>query len=1159
MKGITKIALPGLILLLLLIPRTGHAQKKITLDVTNETVENVIDRLRRDWGYSFVYQPGEINANRKITLKAEGRTIDELMQMIFAGDNVTPVVKGSIIYISPGKNEPQRESAVRGSVVSESGESVIGAGVMLKGTSRGTVTDEEGRFSLDGVPAGGTLVVSALGYSPAEVAVSGRTTLSITLAEDRRELDEVVVVAYGTQKKVNLTGSVVAVNIDDQTISRPAVNMSGALAGLASGVSVRQTSGKPGTSATIRIRGIGTLNDSEPYVLVDGVEWDMDHLNPADIESISILKDAASTAIYGALGANGVILVTTKSGNGKIKFNYNGYVSVQQAVNKLKMISDYASYMELVNEGYTNIDNSAHYSESTIETWREAAKYPNAMNEFGMPNYMAYPNTEWFSVIFKPGISSNHHITMAGSQKDLRYSVALGFTDNPGIMNVAEGVNSGQKKVTFQTKAEATAAKWLTIGTNIYGTRDDMGVASTANVFSYLSRTVPGIYPGEPYKYGYPSSTEESTTANNLLNWMDRSGSDARLNLTAAGHFTAKIIPGMQLEGKATYITYRREVKNHGTDRNSTWDYVRNKRYALESMSGLSVTDAHYKSERFETDLLLRYQAPLPESHSLGALAGYNTQHYTYSVLSAGKKGMTDSSLTDLDAVANINNVTGSSTEWAMASFFGRINYSYKDRYLFEANLRYDASSRFSPQVRWGLFPSFSAGWRISEEPFMAGTRTWLDNLKLRASWGMVGNCRTSDYAWQAIYGSIPVVTGGNKMTGLAMTKLGNDGLKWESTTATNLGLDLAMFQNRLTVELDAYDKTTSGILFVPSLPLTMGSVTAATENIAEVNNRGLELNVRYRGRTAGIDWSVGANGSYNRNLVRKYKGSLVKEWNEDKSEYINNLADVSEAGFGGRICEGHMLGETYILDRYRGSGDYDGSGLINLDAGPKDGIIRTESDMAWVQMMVDAGFKFQGIDRVSKNTLWYGDVIYADTNGDGNYGDTNDQHFTGHSSTPKMNFGFNLSLAWKGIDFYMLWAGSAGHWFIWTTVPSLDPGYNTYQFVVDNRYFYDPGNPEDPRTNINAAFPRMKSKTGGSSSDLWEYRGDYLKLKNLQLGYTLPENWTRRVHIDRVRFYATADNILTFTRFPGLDPEIGASVTYPLMKQYAFGVQLTF
>ncbi|MBQ9891861.1 MAG: TonB-dependent receptor [Bacteroidales bacterium] len=1144
----------------LLLPGTLLAQRKtVSLDMENVPMERVFEALRSR-GYSFVYQPKEIDSRRTVTVKASGESVEKVLARLFEGQDVSIAVKDGIIYLTRSHQEPKPAGiTVSGMVVDGSGAGVIGAGVLVKGTLSGVTTDADGRFTIQGVSPGAVLEVSSLGYDTVDVAVEGRTSLTVELSESKLALDEIVVVGYGTQKKVNLTGSVAMVNLDDQTISRPGANISGVLTGMAPGVSVRQTTGKPGTSATIRVRGIGTLNDNNPLVLVDGVEWDMDNLNPADIESVSILKDAASTAIYGALGANGVILVTTRSGEGRIRFNYNGYVSIQNAVNKLRMVSDYAEFMELVNEGLTNIDYAAHYSQVTIDTWRQASKYPNAVNEFGVPNRIAYPNTEWFSVIFKPGISQNHHFTMAGSSRDIKYSVALGFTDNPGIMNVSEGVNSGQKKFTLQTKAEATVAKWLTMGTNIYGTRDNMGVASTANAFEYLSKAVPGIYPGEPFKYGFPASSEESTTANNLLNWLDRSGSDTRMNITASGFFTAKLYKGLQLEGRASYIIYRRETKSYGTDRTSTWDYVRNRRYAMESMSGLTVADNDYKSDQFNTDIILRYGATFGQKHEVGALAGYNTQHYRYKKLGASKKGMTDPSLTDLDAVANILSVSGESTEWAMASLFFRLNYAFGSRYLFETNLRYDGSSRFSPSSRWGLFPSVSAGWRISEERFMEKTRSWLDNLKLRASWGLVGNCRTSDYAWQAKYGSIPVVVGGSTVTGLAASKIGNENLRWEQTSSLDFGLDMAFLQNRLTAEFDWYDKKTDGILFVPSIPLTMGVVTPATENIAVVNNRGVELSVKYRGNVAGIEYSFGANAGFNQNMVLRYKGALTKGWNEDHTEFLNNYADVSESGFGGRICEGHMLGETYIQHLYRGTGDYDGTGVINLTAGPKDGIIRTESDMEWVRMMVEAGYKFQGIDRVSRNTLWYGDVIYADTNGDGNYGDTNDAFFSGHSYTPKVNAGFNLSLEWKGIDFYMLWAGSFGHYFIWPTSPSLDPGYNTYQFVVDNRYFYDPENPSDPRTNINSKFPRMKSRTGGTSSDLWEYKGDYFKLKNVQIGYTLPSTWMRKIRVDRLRIYATADNILTFTKFPGLDPEIGTSVTYPLMKQYAFGLQLTF
>lgn len=1001
-------------------------------------------------------------------------------------------------------------------------------------------------------------MVSSLGYEDCEYNLAGKNNVTITLKETNLLLDETVVVGYASQKKATLTGSVSSIKIDDNSISRPVTSVSSSLAGLAAGVSVNQTSGKPGTSATIRIRGIGTLNNNNPLVLVDGIEWSMDNLNPADIESISVLKDAASTAIYGAQGANGVILITTKQGDGKMKFDYNGYVSFQQAQNKLSMISDYADYMELVNESMTNVDNTPYYTQATIDMWRNAKKYPNAVNEYGVPNRIAYPNTEWFSEIFKLGVSQNHHLSMSGSSNGLRYSAGIGYTDNPGIMNVADGVDSGAKKLTFSAKGEGTVGKWLTLGSNIYGTFDKLGAANTANVFTYLSRTCPGIYPGEPYKYGVPASSEESTTANNLLNWLDRQGEDKRESYSLTGYFKAKIYKGLQLDGKINYISYRRDYKYFGSARTSTWDYSKNEARSSANLADQQVTNSNFHSGQLNTELILRYNVTIAEDHELTALAGYVTQHYKYDEFSARKKGMTSETLTDLNALGSMDNISGYSTEWAMASVFGRLNYSYRSRYIIEGNIRGDGSSRFSPKSRWGVFPSVSGAWRISEEPFMAGARSWLDNLKIRASYGVTGNNRTSDYAWQATYGAASAVVDGGKSSAMFTQKIGNENLQWETTRTTDVGLDFMLLGGRLSGEIDWYNKNTSGILFVPSLSITMGDVTGATENIAKVNNRGFEFNIKWSDTVGDFRYAIGTNFSFNKNIVTKYKGKLVKGWN-DEGQYVNNLADVSESGFGGRIAEGYQLGETYLRKIYRGTGNYDGSGILDLNAGPKDGIIRTEADMEWVRMMVASGYKFCGVNMVSKNTLWYGDIIYADSNGDGNYGDTNDQDFTGHTSTPKFNYGINLSFGWKGIDLYMLFSGAGGNYLYWQTAPSLASGYNTYSFLVENRYFYDPDNLSDPRTNINSKYPRMGGKNTAQASEFWEYKGDYFKLKNIQLGYTLPQNLTKKIRIDKLRIYATADNLFTLTKFPGLDPEIGASVTYPLMRQYAVGLQLTF
>lgn len=1050
----------------------------------------------------------------------------------------------------------QSTRQISGTVKDSNGEPIVGASVLVPNTSTGTSTDVDGHFILDVPNDAKTIEIGCVGYATSSVTLESSAVYSAVLSDDSTFLDETVVVGYATQRKATLTGSVSSVKIDDNAIARPVTSVSSSLAGLAAGVTVNQTTGKPGSSATIRVRGIGTLNDNSPLVLVDGIEWSMDNLNPADIESISILKDAASTSIYGAQGANGVILITTKQGDGKIKFNYNGYVSIQKVQNKLSLTSDNAEYMELVNETNTNQGLAEHFSQATIDQWRAAKQNPNALNDYGVPNYIAYPNTDWFDTIFKTGVSHNHHLSMSGSSNGIRFQAGVGYMDNPGVMNVADGVNSGAKKLTIQAKGEGQVGKWLTLGTNVYGTFDRLGAASTANVFSYLDKTSPGIYPGEPYKYGLPAATEESTTANNLLLWLDRQGEDKRENYSLTGYFNAKIIKGLQLDGKINYLSYRRDYKSYGGSRLSRWDYVKNVAGQTASLESETVTNANYHSGQFNTELILRYNHTFAESHELMALVGYATQHYKYDEFSASKKGMVNEKLTDLNAVSTLDAISGYSTEWAQASVFGRVNYSYKSKYILEGNIRYDGSSRFSPSSRWGLFPSISGAWRISEEPFMKSTRNWLDNLKLRASYGVTGNNRTSNYAWQATYASSTLVVEGNKSSVMYTNKIGNEDLKWETTKTTDVGIDFTMLRNRLSGEIDFYDKNTSGILFVPSLSLSMGAVTGATENIAKVNSRGLEIGLKWADRIGDFSYGIGGNIAFNRSLVTKYKGKLVKGWDGDT--YVNNFADVSESGFGGRILEGHKLGETYLQKPYHGTGNYSG-GVLDLNAGPKDGIIRTEADMAWVKAMIDAGYTFGGVNTVGKGTLWYGDVIYADSNGDGNYGNSNDNEFTGHTSTPLYTYGINLSFGWKGIDLYMLFSGAGGNYLVWYTNPSYSPGYNTYSFLADGRYFYDPENPNDSRTNINSKYPRLGAKSTGSGSTFWEYKGDYLKLKNIQIGYTLPSSVTSKVKIDKLRIYATADNLFTITGYPGLDPEIGTDITYPLMKQYAFGIQLTF
>ena len=480
--------------------------------------------------------------------------------------------------------------------------------------------------------------------------------------------------------------------------------------------------------------------------------------------------------------------------------------------------------------------------------------------------------------------------------------------------------------------------------------------------------------------------------------------------------------------------------------------------------------------------------------------------------------------------------------------------------------IRADGSSRFGSNNRYGIFPSFSAGWKIHEERFMEGTEDWLSNLKLRASWGKAGNNQgIGNYAWQAVYATQNVVVDGSGSKGLYISSLSNADLKWETTATTDIGLDMGFFDNRLTAEIDYYRKNTTDILYTPTIYMTMGEVSGVPSNLGSVVNKGVELALNWKSRI-GKDFSyyAGVNFSYNKNRVTRFKGDLVKTWTD--GVYTNNLSDVT-AGYGsGKLCEGHALGEHYLRRLYKGNGRGYRGGAVDVNAGPKDGMIRTQQDFEWVQAMLETGYTFNGVTALSKDQLWYGDLIYADRNGDGNYGDDNDMDFNGRTSTPSYNLGVNLGFAWKGLDFNMTWSGAFDYYIIWNALyyngTQTTNGHGISERVADNHYYFDPENPADARTNLKGAYPRLTFGTPGDNrqaSEFYEYKGDYLKLKNVQIGYTLPSRITKKFYVQQLRFFVSGENLLTITDYPGLDPEKGSAIGYPLMRSVTFGAQITF
>ena len=531
------------------------------------------------------------------------------------------------------------------------------------------------------------------------------------------------------------------------------------------------------------------------------------------------------------------------------------------------------------------------------------------------------------------------------------------------------------------------------------------------------------------------------------------------------------------------------------------------------------------------------------------------------------KQGATDWTLNDLGTYETLSGSSSTAKNgWGLRSYFGRVNYAYKNRYLFEANLRADGSSRFGSNNRYGIFPSFSAGWKIHEERFMEGTEDWLSNLKLRASWGKAGNNQgIGNYAWQAVYATQNVVVDGSGSKGLYISSLSNADLKWETTATTDIGLDMGFFDNRLTAEIDYYRKNTTDILYTPTIYMTMGEVSGVPSNLGSVVNKGVELALNWKSRI-GKDFSyyAGVNFSYNKNRVTRFKGDLVKTWTD--GVYTNNLSDVT-AGYGsGKLCEGHALGEHYLRRLYKGNGRGYRGGAVDVNAGPKDGMIRTQQDFEWVQAMLETGYTFNGVTALSKDQLWYGDLIYADRNGNGNYGDDNDMDFNGRTSTPSYNLGVNLGFAWKGLDFNMTWSGAFDYYIIWNALyyngTQTTNGHGISERGADNHYFFDPENPADARTNLKGAYPRLTFGTPGDNrqaSEFYEYKGDYLKLKNVQIGYTLPSRITKKFYVQQLRFFVSGENLLTITDYPGLAPEKGSAIGYPLMRSVTFGAQITF
>ena len=995
----------------------------------------------------------------------------------------------------------QQKQSITGMVTDANGDPIIGASVQADGTAL-AVTGADGRFSVSVAP-GTELQISYVGFATKAVMVrNGVSNYDVTLSDDSRALNEIVVVGYGTQKKANLSGSVA--QLDGKTLgNRPIANVSSGLQGLLPGITVTGASGAPGLDGgLILVRGVGTLNSASPYILIDGVEaGTLNSLDPQDIASISVLKDASSAAIYGSKASNGVILVTTKRGqSGAPKVNYSGFFGIQNATALMeRMNSADAAYY--YNKALERSGKAPRFSEEAIQKFRDGSDPYN------------YPNTDWYKLAFKTAWQNRHNVNVTGGNEFMKYLASAGYLKQSSILP-----NAGREQFNARANLDMVLSKRITAHLNLAYIQNNYRDASSAyaggssdQIIRQLNIIAPWIaYKKEDGSYGTVSD-------GNPMAWLESGMTVNRNNRNFTGMIGIdyQVFKDLKLTLQGAYV-----------DASQRYSYFQKfiQYNANKATDPSKLEIGHYDWHRTTFDAFLNYDKSVAK-HNFKAMLGWHTERYKYLPDWMYRKNFPNNDLTDMNAGdASTQKNSGYTRELTMVSYFGRLNYDYAGRYLFEANFRSDASSRFAKEHRWGFFPSFSAAWRISEEPFMERSKSWLDDLKLRASWGQLGNQDalsgkqdgTSDYyPWMNTYkldGSYPF--GGQLMQGYYQGDYHLSTISWERSTTWGVGVDFTLFGG-LTGSIDYYNRKTTDIIMDVSAPAEF-ALGKYKDNIGALRNEGVEISLAYA-KQLNKDWAInaGVNFAYNKNKILNLG---------EGTEYI-------EKG-NRRTALGQQYNSYYM---YKATGKFFNS--------------QEEADAFTAKYGNPFGRKFMA-----------GDIIYEDTNGDGKL-DSNDRVYTKHTDIPAITYNINLGATWKGFDLSMTWQG----------VGSVSHIFNR---EVLGEFSGDASHPSTmwkdswTESNHNAKMPRV-FETGNSPSDMtramstfWLWNTAYLRLKTLQLGYSLPENVLKAIGVERVRIYYAGENLLTFHSLPfNIDPEITSErgSSYPLLRSHAIGINITF
>jgi TonB-linked SusC/RagA family outer membrane protein len=984
---------------------------------------------------------------------------------------------------------------VKGKVSDNNGEPIIGASVIVKGTTNGAVTDMDGNYSLTNVPAGATIVVSYVGFLPQELVVNSSSMRNISMHEDNKTLEELVVIGYGTQRKADLTGSVA--NVDASKLNTQSNTTIGqALQGKIAGVDIVSQGGTPGSGSRIMVRGIGTLNNAAPLYIVDGMYMSsIDHINPSDIQSIDVLKDASSAAIYGSRAANGVVIITTKSGS-----NTDGVPSINLTANI--GVNAPSKYLDLLN--------AQEWSQVTTASRAASGLQPLDMAQ----DLSTKEDNDWQDIMFNPALMQNYNLSVQGGGKYTTYYNSFGYTNQDGTM---KGTNF--QRYTMQSKFDLKKGMF-NMGTNIileYDKDKPMVSEIRGGMVGHTILAIPtlsrydadntggygGLY-GDVVNLYHPLGMCDD-------NLMRRRRDNAKVYANV--YFSLEPVKGLKYKLNFTPDFQFYRYNNY----RGLYDFGLNKNGITQ------VNEQQTRTRNMLLENLLTFDRTFGD-HKISLLAGYSYQDTRYRYLSGSGQGMSDGIL-ELDAAASGLTAAGNSSRSVLTSILGRAFYSYKDRYLITATIRRDGSSKFGKNHHYGNFPSVSLGWNIAEENFVKKNVKWLDQLKLRAGYGELGNQEIDNYQYSSV-----VTTGinypdgnGGLIKGAFPKNFANPDIKWESTAMTNIGLDLLALNSRLSLTMDYYVKNTSDILLEVPIPISTGGANDPVRNAGKIRNKGFEFNLGWTDRpTSDFSYSVNAIGSFNKNKV---------------------VAMGSESQF---ITGGTVHGGTYTTKTLAG---YPIGGFWLI---PCDGYFNSAEE---VQAYSKNGVQIQP-------SAEPGDIRFKDTNDDGTIND-GDRVYCG-SPFPDFTYSLNGSVTYRNFDFAITLQGVLGNKIYNATRLELEDvtrGTNYLSDVLDSW----------SETNHNASVPRLvwtdPNRNARSESDRFLESGSYLRLRTIQLGYTLPKNLFDGF-IKTARVYVDVDNLFTITGYKGYTPDVNASSVYqrgfdefiyPANRTFMLGINLSF